>query len=128
LERCSIDDILESLSLTRHEFECPPVPEPDLLEMSDDELKAFRAGRRKRQAFHAATCERIRALRDEVNGIKEAIRTEESRRRFSDKMPLELMENLEDAELMLSVAIGLEVDLRDLDPSFQLWDPEDLAL
>jgi hypothetical protein len=63
-----------------------------------------------------------------VNGIKEAIRTEESRRRFSDKMPLELMENLEDAELMLSVAIGLEVDLRDLDPSFQLWDPEDLAL
>jgi hypothetical protein len=119
LERCSTTEIRKSLGLTRHEFECWPAPSPDLFEMNHAELKAFYAQRDARQAHHAATCEQIRTLQAEVKSIRKEIHT------CSHNDPLQdLKSNLNKAKQKLSAAQTREVNLRDLDPSFQLWDAE----
>jgi DNA-binding protein H-NS len=121
-EGCSIIEIRKSLGLTRREFECPPAPLPNLLEMSDEELKAFRAAQRERQAQHAAICERIRTLRERIGNIEEEIR-----KQLADEPPQDLTTKLDKTEEKLRDAQSREVELRDLDPSFRLWDAEDTS-
>jgi hypothetical protein len=119
LERCPTTEIRKSLRLTRHEFECWPAPLPDFFEMSDDEHRTFHAEQIARQARHAAACERIRALQAEVKSIRKEIHTCSHNELLQD-----LKTNLDKAEQKLSAARTREVKLRDLDPSFRLWDAE----
>ncbi len=117
LERCSIDDILESLGLSRREFESLPVPLPDFEEMDVAELKAFGVKRRERQANHAATCEQMRDLKREVRDIRSVNRVF-----LDDGARQELQRNLYKAERMLSAAKSVELLLRDIDPSSRSED------
>ena len=87
--------------------------------MSHAERKAFDAGRSERQARHAAACTQIRDLQHEVKSIKEEIRI-----RSHDGISPELERNRDETKQRLHKAKVREVKLRDLDPSFQLWDAE----
>ena len=95
---------------------------PDFEEMEDAELKAFYVERRERQARHAAACEQIRTLQDEVKSIKEEIRT-----RMHHGVSLELKRTLDKTERRLSTAEELEFQLRDMQKMPHSKAPEQQA-
>ena len=111
LERCPLSQISEAFGLSRREFEAWPTPVPDLFEMSDEELRAFYAERRERQARHASMCALIRDLQREVKSINEEIRQS-----FRYDTPPELKAKLDKVERRLGKSKIREVQLRDMQP------------